>query len=119
MRGKPGQIKVEGDEISGDGANFSSKHLEIRGGIVTRFPEVDSDYTNPSAKPGDLGLQFRLPPPADWDYTLTSSPPIVTDGAEHVIYLADLVPQGAYAVILYVRLQDGSAGNEIKFRNAD
>ena len=59
MKGTPGQIKVEGDVIKGDGANFESKNLEIRDGIVTRFPEVDSDYTNPLALPGNLGLQFR------------------------------------------------------------
>ena len=121
MRGKPGQIKVEGDEISGDGANFSSKHLEIRDGIVTRFPDknTNSDYTNPLSNPGDIGLQFRLPPVEDWDFTLTSTIPILTDGEEHVLNLADLVPKGAYAVMLYVRLQDNAAGSEIKFRNAD
>jgi len=119
MRGKPGQIKIEGDEIGGDGDNYTTEHLEVRDGIVTRYPRPDSDYTNPRANPGNLGFQFRLPPQEGWDWTLTSNPPIITDGTEHILYLKDYLPKGAYGVLLYVRIQDGSAGNEIKFRNAD
>jgi hypothetical protein len=36
MRGKPGQIKIEGDEIGGDGQNISNENLEFRDGILTR-----------------------------------------------------------------------------------
>jgi len=39
MRGKPGQIKVEGDEIRGDGQNTANENVEFRDGILTRAAE--------------------------------------------------------------------------------
>ena len=117
LKGTPGQIKIDDDgSIVGDGDSYLSTHLEIRSGIVTRFPKADPDYTNKDANTGHLGLVFRLPPPTTWDYTTAD---FTTDGTEYILYLADLVPYGAHAVLIHVQVQDGQAGSEIKFRNAE
>jgi hypothetical protein len=61
MRGKPGQIKIEGDEIGGDGGNLNelvvttavaggtvkTRTLEVRDGIITVIGS-ESDWTAPT-----------------------------------------------------------------------
>jgi hypothetical protein len=109
MRGKPGQIKVTGDEISGDGANFESRHLEIRSGIITRltYPPQRSEANLGSF----MGLVVRSPVPSTWDFSLTSSPAIVTDGSTYTIDVSDIVPLGAFAILMKVEMEDDDIGN--------
>jgi len=63
MRGKPGEIRIRGDEIGGDGANFSTltfvtnidftesqvktRTLTLRGGIV-QIVSAESSWTTPT-----------------------------------------------------------------------
>ena len=122
MRGKPGQIKVEGDEISGDGANYSSKYLEIRDGIITRlsYPAVQAGDDKPDADAGGfIGYICRHPQPSTWDFSLLTTPALITDGSTYTMDLSDIVPEGAHAVIIDVRLKDGVAGSEFMMKHHD
>lgn len=112
MRGRPGQIKVIDEEISGDGANFQSRHLEIRDGIITRltFPPQKSEANLGSF----MGLVIRSPVPSTWDFSLTSSPPIITDGSTHTIDVSNIVPLGTFAILVKVELEDDDIGNVFK-----
>jgi hypothetical protein len=109
MRGTPGQIKIRGDEISGDGANFQSRHLEIRDGIITRltFPPQNSEANLGSF----MGLVVRSPVPTTWDFSLTSSPPIITDGSTYTLDVSHIVPLGAFGLVVKVELEDDDIGN--------
>jgi len=109
MRGKPGEIRIRGDEIGGDGANFRSRHLEVRGGIITRltFPPQNSEANLGSF----MGLVVRSPVPSTWDYSLTSTPAIITDGSTYTIDVSNIVPLGAFAILVKVELEDDDIGN--------
>jgi hypothetical protein len=122
MRGTPGQIRIEGDAIAGDGADYRSPWLEIRGGIITRltYPaDQNSTGTLDSDAGGFIGLVIRHPQPSTWDFSLTTSPPLVTDGTTQTLCLKHIVPKEAFAVLIQCEVKDGQAGSEIKFRNPD
>ena len=125
MRGRAGQIKVEDDEISGDGANYHSAAIEIRDGIITRItwparhPEYDKHDSSFGEAGAFIGYQSRHPAPSTWDFTLTSNPAIVTDGSTYTLDLNHIIPNNAHAIMLSVEVTDNAAGSEIKFRHHD
>ena len=51
--------------------------------------------------------------PSDFDFTLTD---FTTDGNWHDLDLSDILPEGAYAVVLFVGIEDDLAGQHISFR---
>ena len=56
------------------------------------------------------------PSPVTWDFVLAN---FTTDVAEHELDLSNIVPAGAYAVLLNIEIADGQAGSNFEMKHPD